>query len=69
MDRRYQGACLEDDHLVAIKVLSDAELKAVCMELLLQKAVKHAHVVDIERTFLWSHSLYVEAADGVKGRS
>lgn len=69
MNRRYQGTSREDGHLVAIKVLSDTELKPVCMELLLQKAVSHAHVVDVERTFLWSHQLYVAARGGVKGRS
>ena len=55
--------------MVAIKVLSDTELKPVCMELLLQKAVSHAHVVDVERTCLWTHQRYVAARGGVKGRS
>ena len=54
---------------MAIKVLSDTELKPVCMELLLQKAVSHAHVVDVERTFLWNNQLYVAARGGIKRRS
>ena len=69
MNRRDQGTCLEDGHLVAVKVLSDEELKPVCMELLLQKAVRHTHVVDIECSFLWNHQLYVAERNDVKGRS
>ena len=50
---------MTDDHPVAIKVSGDTEMKQICLELLIQKSVKHPHVVSVESSYLWNHNIYV----------
>ena len=44
---------------MAIKVSGDTEMKQICLELLIQKSVKHPHVVSVESSYLWNHNIYV----------
>ena len=50
---------MTDDHPVAVKVSGDTEMKQICLELLIQKSVKHPHVVSVESSYLWNHNIYV----------